>query len=111
MSLSDISTPRQGIHAHRIPILDIATVDTVGTLALAYGISKYMDWPFLATTVGTFAAGIGVHHVMKIDSPLHNKVMELLGITMEHNNEEMPRQYVKGSCPMQRVWNSAAQSC
>ena len=102
MSDFNLSTLRAGIHAHRIPILDIATVDTVGTVAIAYGISRYMDWPFLTTTVGTFAVGVGVHHMFNIQSPLHNAVMKLLGIKMEHEPSATPHiQEATGKCPME----------
>ena len=109
-----LSTPRQGIHAHRIPGMDIATVDTVGTVVIAYGVSKYMNWPFLATAVGTFALGVGVHHVFKINSPLHNKVMDVLGIKMDHA-EIAADAAPKGFATVPRatepqVWNSTSQS-
>ena len=107
-----LSTPRQGIHAHRMPGIDIATVDTVGTVVIAYGVSKYMDWPFLATAVGTFAVGVGVHHIFKINSPLHNKVMDVLGIKMDHaETDAATKDCTTGSRATQpQVWNSTSQS-
>ena len=83
--MSDLTTPREGIHAHRIPILDIATVDTVATVGAGYVISKYMNWSFLGTTIGLFALSIPVHHYFRVNSTLHNKAMDLLGIDMDMN--------------------------
>jgi hypothetical protein len=101
---SDLSTPRKGIHASRIPILDIAAVDTVGTIAIAYGVSKYMNWSFLATTVGLFGLGEAFHHAYNIKTPIHDKLMQLMGITMD-SQTPAPTQ-ISRSCPMEHVWNT-----
>ena len=104
MTDSDLSTPRKGIHAYRIPILDIAAVDTVATVGAAYGISKYMNWPLLATTVGIFGLGEAFHHMYNIDTPIHQKIMQMLGIKMHPTVDAMPGSYSKGSCPMEHLW-------
>ena len=83
--MSDFSTPRQGIHSVRIPVLDIALVDTAATVGGAYVISKYMEWPFLYTTLGLFASSIAIHHIFKIDSKLHCSFMKLIN----HHEEGM----------------------
>ena len=101
MSKSDFSTPRKGIHAYRIPVLDIAAVDTVGTIAVAYGVSKYMNWSFLATTVGLFGIGEVYHHVYNIDTPIHHKLMQLLGIDMGNKTSDTHIQQPAGKCPME----------
>lgn len=74
---SDLSAPRQGMHALRIPILDVAAVDTLGTLAGAYALARFMDWPFLPTAGALFVSSIYFHHLYHIDT----KVMETIGLT------------------------------
>ena len=95
---SDLSTPRQGIHSIRIPILDIAAIDTIGTVAGAYGLSKIMDWSFFTTTAGLFAASIYFHHLYDIDTTIHKKFMELIG------NSDPPEQKSGSKCPMEYLW-------
>lgn len=98
MSVNTLTTPREGIHAHRIPYLDIATIDTVGTVGAGYVISKYTGWSFLTTTIGLFALSIPVHHYFRVNSTLHDKAMEVLGIDMEKSDavQTVPS---SGSCP------------
>jgi hypothetical protein len=55
--------PREGIHAARIPGIDVAAYDTFGTLIIAYLISIYMGynpWKFIG---GVLIAGIVAHRV------------------------------------------------
>ena len=81
-SESTLTTPRKGIHAHRIPFLDLATIDTLGTIGGAYLIAKYMDWSFLKTTLGLFALSIPIHHYFRVHSTLHDATMKVLDIEM-----------------------------
>jgi len=69
-----MTTPREGIHSLRIPILDIAAVDTVATIAGAYGISRVTGWSFPKTTIGLFGVAMIAHHLFHVET----KVMELV---------------------------------
>ena len=97
---SDLSTPRIGIHAMRIPILDIAAVDTIGTLAGSYGLSKWMGWSFTLTTGGLFAASLYFHHLYNVDTTVHRKFMELIG----NSNLDAAPEQKSGKCPMSYLW-------
>ena len=96
---SELSTPRQGIHALRIPIIDVAAVDTIGTVAGAYGLSKLMDWPFSLTTGGLFGLSVYFHHLYNIDTTVHRKIMELIGDTSLDSEQKSG-----GKCPMSHLW-------
>ena len=110
--MNDLSTPRAGIHSYRIPGLDIAVVDTVATLAASYAICKYTGWPFWATTIALFGVAQGFHHVYNINTPIHQKLMDLVGQKMPDDNDKtvisIPEnnEYIKGSCPMEHLWKS-----
>jgi len=96
---SDLSTPRQGIHSHRIPILDIATVDTVGTIAGGYVIARTMNWSFPKVTAALFALGLWMHHLYGIDTTMHRTFMQLIGKEMSPDDRPCP-----GVCPMAYLW-------
>jgi len=76
-----MTTPREGIHSLRIPILDIAAVDTVATIAGAYGISRVTGWSFPKTTIGLFGVAMIAHHLFHVET----KVMELVQDTKYNN--------------------------
>jgi hypothetical protein len=82
-----MSQPREGIHAHRIPILDVATVDTLGTIAGGYLLAKWMDWSSWKTIIALFAISLPVHHYFRIDSKLHHVAMEVLDVKMDVEGE------------------------
>ena len=77
MALSDykdaLGKPREGIHALRIPYLDIAFWDVVGTIVISGGIAYYFDksqtnvvsWIIIA-----FALGFFFHHVFGVRTKL-----------------------------------------
>lgn len=86
--MSDLTTPNVGIHSHRIPFLNIATFDTLATIAGGYFIAKYMDWSIWKTTVGLFAISVPVHHLFKVHSTLHDATMKALDIDMPEDEPE-----------------------
>jgi len=51
----------QGVHSYRF--LNIAIVDVLATILLAYGIHKMLNSPFLATLFVVFLLGIFAHRV------------------------------------------------
>ena len=51
----------QGVHSYRF--LNIAIVDVVATILLAYGIHKMLNSPFLITLFVVFLLGILAHRV------------------------------------------------
>jgi hypothetical protein len=55
--------PREGAHAIRIPILDIALVDTAATVALAAAIAWVTGLNFLLTLAVLFVLGVVAHKV------------------------------------------------
>lgn len=60
--------PEEGVHAHTIPHINLATLDTLGTIAIAGAISYYWDLPFLKTLVGTFAIGEAAHIAFGVET-------------------------------------------
>lgn len=84
--MDDFTTPRKGIHQHRLPYLDVATFDVLATIAGGYLIAKYFDWSFPKTTIGLFAISVPIHHYFKVNSTMHDATMKLLDIEMESDN-------------------------
>jgi len=58
--------------------LNISVFDTVGTIVIAYGVAKYMDWnPYL--TVGlSFPLAYLTHKGFSIETPLTTKIDEVI---------------------------------
>jgi hypothetical protein len=76
--LSEIfGKPNEGVHKPSIIGLDIATIDTLGTVMLAYGISYYFDKPFLPTLAGTFAVGEIAHVAFGVETRLLKKLKKI----------------------------------
>lgn len=63
-----MSTPRVGIHAPRIPLLDVAAVDTVLTVLLALIVARLMHWPFWATALGLFLVSVPAHWLAGVET-------------------------------------------
>lgn len=59
----------------KIPFMGtrIAVFDTVGSLVLAYSITKYFDKPAYYSLL-VFPLGYGVHKIMKIKTPLNDVI-------------------------------------
>lgn len=73
-----ISTPREGIHALRIPLLGIALIDTVGTVAAAFIISKVTGWSFVKVSLGLAAISVPVHIYYGVQTALVEKIDHLV---------------------------------
>ena len=64
------SRPRQGIHSLRDPIFDLALVDVLGTLGVAYMTSRYFGYSLMWTLIGLLVAGTIVHMQLGIQTQL-----------------------------------------
>ena len=69
-----MSTPRQGIHKPRIPIIDLALVDVVGTFFIGKYIQNNSDYSFWQSQGIAFGSGILVHKLLNINTELNNKL-------------------------------------
>ena len=68
--------PGEGIHAYRIPVINLATVDVAVVVATAYGISQYCSISFYVMIVILFIIGIVAHKVFCVNTQL-NKYLGL----------------------------------
>jgi hypothetical protein len=53
--------PNKGVHSHRI--FDLAIVDILGTIVVAYGISQYFNKDFKEILLVLFLLGIILHRL------------------------------------------------
>jgi hypothetical protein len=53
--------PNKGVHSHRL--FDLAIVDVLGTVVIAYGISKYFKKEFKEVLLAVFLLGIILHRL------------------------------------------------
>ncbi len=53
--------PNKGVHSHRI--FDLAIVDILGTIVIAYGISQYFNKDFKEILLVLFLLGIILHRL------------------------------------------------
>jgi hypothetical protein len=62
--LSNLATPNKSIHSFKI--FNIAVVDVVGTLGVAWLWSRYYDVPLWKTSISLFGLGILAHRFFNI---------------------------------------------
>ena len=62
--------PRKGIHKLRIPYLDIALVDTVGTIVCGMFIANYMNWSKTKTIGGLFISAYFIHDYFGVNTKM-----------------------------------------
>ena len=62
--------PREGFHAHRIPGLDLALWDVVGTVCMAAFISVVFKVHFLATVLVLFLSAMILHRLFCVETRL-----------------------------------------
>ena len=65
----------QGVHKYRI--LDAALVDYVGTIVLAFIVSKFTKIPFVLATIMMFVLGIVLHMLFGVNT----SSVKYLGLT------------------------------
>jgi hypothetical protein len=70
--------PMEDLHAYRIPIVNLATVDVVITAAAAYGISQYYNSSFWMVLVILFIIGIASHKIFCVDTQLNKYIFGTL---------------------------------
>lgn len=77
MELKNIfGEPRKGIHKYRIA--DIAIVDVVGTIAVAWLISHVMQYNFWKTVAALFILGIILHRLLDVRTTIDKKLFGTL---------------------------------
>ena len=62
--------PRQGVHAARIPIVDLAFWDVLGTIILVVVLSYTLGTSLLKTAIATTVAFIFLHWLFCVDTTL-----------------------------------------
>ena len=77
--LADVlGKPREGFHAARLPNIDIAANDTLGTLGIAALISAVYEIPLWKTSMGLFAIGEAAHLAFGVETAVVKAVKRLL---------------------------------
>ena len=77
--LADVlGKPREGFHAARLPKIDIAANDTLGTLGIAAMISAVYDIPLWKTMTGLLVVGEGAHLAFGVETAVVKAVKRLL---------------------------------
>lgn len=73
-----LGKPRKGVHAIRIPILDLALVDVVLTILAAYWIAKYWDWSFWIVFLVIFLLGIFMHRIFCVKTKIDGVIDKIM---------------------------------
>ena len=73
-----LGKPREGFHAARLPKLDIATNDTLGTLGIAVAVSAVYEIPLWKTTIALFAVGEVAHMAFGVDTAVIKALKNML---------------------------------
>jgi len=68
--------PRKGVHALRIPLLDIALFDTALTAIAAFALSRLFNTSFLLTFIVLLIVGIAVHRAFCVDTRLNALIFQ-----------------------------------
>ena len=66
--------PREGAHALRIPVADLALVDVIGTIAIIFAIVHVTSWSYTTVTIGVILLFVILHKLFCVDTAL-NKVI------------------------------------
>lgn len=61
--------PGKGVHSWRL--FDIAIVDVVGTVAIAWGVAAIAGWDPVSTILWAFVLGVLAHWVFCVDTTVH----------------------------------------
>jgi len=77
-----LGIPKKGVHENRIPVLDIALNDTVGTivLGLVFGIlisfifKTNFTYTFIICTIVFFILGIGLHRLFCVNTTINKAI-------------------------------------
>lgn len=71
-----LGQPRQGFHAARVPILDVALWDTVGTIVIATCIALMFRLSIWKTVVAAFVLGMLMHIAFDVRTRQTTIIME-----------------------------------
>ena len=66
--MSNFSDKLQELRKHKL--LGISIVDTAGTIAIGYAVSKVLKTDTFMTIIFTFIAGEFVHNMIDVDTPV-----------------------------------------
>jgi len=66
--MSNFSDKLQELRKHKL--LGISIVDTAGTIAIGYAVSKVLKTDTFMTIIFTFIAGEFVHYMVDVDTPV-----------------------------------------
>ena len=69
--------PGKGVHALRIPVVDLAAVDVVGALLVAWAIARTWRVSMLLTCAAVFVCGVVVHAVFCVDTRVNRWLADL----------------------------------
>jgi len=72
-----MSEPRKGLHEQRIPVLDWALWDVVGTVIAAYVLARWQQWSLWKTTLVLFVLGEVVHYAMGIKTAILGQLSDV----------------------------------
>ena len=71
-----LGKPNQGFHSTRIPILDVALWDVLGTVVIGLVLAYFMKWSPLWTVLGLFVLATFLHWLFGVKT----KVVKTLGL-------------------------------
>ena len=69
--------PRKGLHQYRIPYLDVALIDTVGTLVGGLFIANYMNWNKYKTIGALFVSSYFIHDYFNVNTKVVETVKSI----------------------------------
>jgi hypothetical protein len=72
--------PRQGVHKYRIPVLDIALVDTLLTVLVAAIVAKVLKVSFVLTFIVFILGGIVIHKIFCVDTRFNSVIFDTRGV-------------------------------
>ena len=71
-----LGQPRQGFHAARVPLLDVALWDTVGTIVIAICIALLFRVSIWKTVVAAFVLGTLMHIAFGVRTRLTTAIVD-----------------------------------
>jgi len=78
-----LGEPRKGFHAARIPILDVALWDTLGTIVIAALVAYAFKWSAWKTILGAFVLATFLHWLFGV----RTKMTTTLGLLSAAEDE------------------------
>ena len=80
--MSNFSDKLQELRKHKL--LGISIIDTAGTIAIGYAVSKVLKTDTFTTIIFTFIAGEFVHIVNDVDTPVTRVIKDKQNIAVEY---------------------------